>query len=159
MTVPPLRAESRPGEVGVSFWLWISAVVLGALGFVVSSLQVREIRDQAIQQMLSQRPEMDPATFERIMTIVIGVFFLIRLLFLVLETVFAFLMRGGRDWARIVLTVFGAMTIAGELISLPSTRGLELVLGLIQLALVIGAIVYMYLPAANTWFQPRPAGF
>src|SRR5262245_59066073 len=125
MAVPPLRAESRPGEVAVSFWLWISAVVLGVLGFVVSYPHVQELRDQTIRQMLSQRPEMDPATFERVMTIVIGVLFLIRLLFLVLETVFAFLMRGGRDWARIVLTVFGAMTIAGELFSLSSIRGLE----------------------------------
>jgi hypothetical protein len=101
MTMPHRRAENRPQEVEISFWLWISAIALGVLGSVLSYRQIQEAQDQAIRQVLAERPGADPATVERYMTVGISAGIVIGLLFLILETVFVFLMRGGRNWARI----------------------------------------------------------
>lgn len=148
----PLRAP-RPQEVEISFWLWIATFVLGVVGAVAAYSQINQIRADAINQVLAQNPAADQSTIESAMTngLVVGV--VLALLVMVAEVVFVFLMRGGRNWARIVLAVLGGLGVVFGLIVLATGAGS--VIGLLQLLLLIGAIVTMFLPAANAWFQPQ----
>lgn len=62
-----------------------------------------------------------------------------------------------RNWARITLTVLGGLSILISLFGLGSLSGLTLVTTVVSLLLLIGAVVLMYLKAANPWFQqPKP---
>src|SRR5262245_1798846 len=98
MTAPRPGAESRPKEVEASFWLWIVTLGLGLLG---SLLSYQQVKAELSRQARATNPAIDSSTIESATTagIVLG------LLFIVVEIVFVFLMRGGRNWARIVMAV------------------------------------------------------
>ena len=69
---------------------------------------------------------------------------------IVLYVIFDLLMRAGRNWARIVLTVVSALSIISSFTgSLGAARGTVSWVGLI---LSILAIVLMYLPVSNAYF-------
>jgi len=83
------------------------------------------------------------------------------LIFMAVYLLFAFKMRAGRNWARIVLTVFGALTILSAFT--PTSRTVTVNsqtyeatqgawAGWLSAALVVAAIVLMYLSASNKFF-------
>ncbi len=159
MTMPRPQAETRPKEVEISFWLWIGTLVLSVVGTLITYPQIDQIRADVIEQALAQDPTLDRSLIESFMTGAFVVAAVIGLLFFVAELVFVFLMRGGRNWARIVLAVLGGLFVLFGLIGLAVSPGAGSVTGLLQLLLLIGAIVTMFLPAANAWFRPRQPGF
>ena len=59
---------------------------------------------------------------------------------------FAFKARAGRNWARITLTVLGALVLLYHLF------GFSL-LGLVIVLVVAAAVVTMYLPASKAYFD------
>lgn len=152
----PLR-ETPPKEVEISFWLWIATLVLAVIGAVTAYSQINQIRANAIDQALTQNPAADRSVIERTLTIGLDVAVVVGLLFVIAKFIFVFFMRGGRNWARIVLAVLGGLAVLFGLIGLAIGGGS--VTGLLQLLLLIGAIVTMFLPPANAWFQPRRPGF
>ncbi|MGH3825889.1 MAG: hypothetical protein ACRDQX_01745 [Pseudonocardiaceae bacterium] len=145
----PLRAP-RPQEVEISFWLWIATFVLGVVGLITNYSQIRA---EAINQVLAQTPAADQSTIESATTTALVIGVVLGLLFAVAEIVFVFLMRGGRNWARIVLAVFGGLGVLFGLLGLAVNPGAGSATGLLQLLLLIGALVTMFLPAANAWFR------
>ncbi|MDQ4020104.1 MAG: hypothetical protein M3257_00350 [Actinomycetota bacterium] len=157
MTTPRPQAETRPKEVEISFWLWISTIVLGLLGSVPILFQFDQLRAQAINQALADDPALDRSTIESVTTGALVAGAVIGLLLVVAQVIFVFLMRGGRNWARIVLAVLGGLVVLFGLIGFAGTTGAMGAGSLLQLLLLIGAIVTMFLPAANAWFRPRPA--
>ncbi|HEY6424142.1 MAG TPA: hypothetical protein VIY28_13020 [Pseudonocardiaceae bacterium] len=155
----PLRGP-RPKEVEISFWLWIGTFVLGLVGGALQYPRFDQIRTETINRALAQNPTLDRSSFESIFTGALVVGAVIGLTFFVAEVVFVFLMRGGRNWARIVMAVLGGLSVLFGLIGLAGgTAGTSVVTGLLQLLLLIGAIVTMFLPPANAWFSPRQPGF
>jgi len=86
-------------------------------------------------------------------------------IFAALYLFFAFMMYGGRNWARIVLTVLGALTV---LTAVTPTTGSVTVNGTTYTAtnyginwisgiLAVVAIVLMYLPQSNIYFKAAKA--
>ncbi|MDQ4021925.1 MAG: hypothetical protein M3257_09970 [Actinomycetota bacterium] len=157
MTTPRPQAETPPKEVEISFWLWISTIVLGLVGSVPIFFQFDQLRAQAINQALANDPTLDRSTIESVTTGALVAGAVIGLLLVVAQLLFVFLMRGGRNWARIVLAVLGGLVVLFGLIGFAGTTGAMGAGSLLQLLLLIGAIVTMFLPAANAWFQPRRA--
>jgi hypothetical protein len=150
---------TRPKEVEISFWLWIVTLVLGVVGALITFMQINQIRADVINQTLARNPAADRSVIERALTIGLDVGVVVGLLFVIAEFIFVFLMRVGRNWARIVLAVLGGLGVLGLLIGLPGATGVRLIAGSLQLLLLIGAIVTMFRPAANAWFRPRSPGF
>lgn len=68
---------------------------------------------------------------------------------------FGLKMLAGRNWARIVLTVFAALGVLGTLTSLGSATAITLVLSLIGAALNAGMIVCLFRSPSAPWFAPR----
>ncbi|MBV9729768.1 MAG: hypothetical protein JO309_10285 [Pseudonocardiales bacterium] len=149
----PLRG-SRPKEVEISFWLWIATFVLGVVGSIIAYNQVRA---ETIDRALAQNPAVDQSTVESVTTAAFVIGIVVGLLVVAAELVFMFLMRGGRNWARIVLAVLGGVGVLFGLMGLAIGMGSGI--GVLQLLLLIGAIVTMFLPASNAWFQPRRPEF
>lgn len=153
MTTPRPQAETRPKEVEISFWLWITNLVLGLLGLVLLYTQRDQIRAEMINNLLAQDPTADRSVVESVAAaaLVVGVVFV--LLFVAAGLIFVFLMRGGRNWARIALAVLGGLLVLVSLTGLAGATGASAVTGLPQFLLLIGAIVTMFMPAANAWFR------
>lgn len=153
--VPELAARApRPRAVEISFWLWIVNLTLGAIGSVVALAQIDRVRTEAINKAIAENPTMDRSTISSVATgvligsVAVGLFFIAVGLLLVL------LMRGGRNWARIVLAVLGALSVLFGLIGLANNTGPMLAAAVVQLLLVVGAIATMFMPAATAWFCP-----
>ncbi|HKR49508.1 MAG TPA: hypothetical protein VJT72_08000 [Pseudonocardiaceae bacterium] len=146
----PLRG-ARPKEVEISFWLWISTGVFGVIGVIGMYVQRDQLRTELINSLLAQDSTADRSTVESLATAGSVAAIVIGLLFVAAQVLSAFLMRGGRNWARIVLAVLGGLVVLFGLLSLTAGS----VGGLLQLVILIGAIVTMFLPAANAWFRPH----
>ncbi len=141
--------------VEISFWLWIATVVLGVLGLVVMYIQIDLLRAELVNSLLAQDPTADRSTVERFATVGSVVAVVIGLVLVGVQLLLVFLMRSGRNWARIVLAVLGGLGVLFGLIGLAASS----VSGLLQLMVLVGAIVTMFLPTANAWFGPRRPEF
>lgn len=138
----PVAVE--PKEVRLSFWLWITGAVL----LVLSSVLVLTQRDEAVEaarraagtQGLSEEQFQAAVTASLVFIVVIG------LVLGGLMTFFAVKARAGRGWARVSLTVLGAVVFLYNLL------GFSL-LGLIIVVVVGAAVVTLYLPASKAYFD------
>ncbi|MGH3874575.1 MAG: hypothetical protein ACRDSR_24255 [Pseudonocardiaceae bacterium] len=153
----PLRG-TRPKEVDTSFWLWLTTVALGFIGVLGSYPQLERLQREAAERALAEDPTLDRSSMESVMAAVPVVVVVIVLLFVLAELVVVFLMRGGRNWARIVLAVLGGLGVLFGLIGL-TAGGLASIGSLLQLLILGGAIVTMFLPPANAWFRPQRPEF
>lgn len=157
---PGAGTGPRPKEVDLSFWLWVTSFVLGIVGLIVFLGEFDTIRDTAVEearrQVQREGSPLDEAQLESITSAVLIGGVVIGLLISAVELLFALFMRKGRNWARILLTVFGGIGVVSGLYSLTTESGVQLALTVLSLPVVIGAIVTMYLPAANPWFRARP---
>ncbi|HEX6402565.1 MAG TPA: hypothetical protein VF003_05305 [Pseudonocardiaceae bacterium] len=140
----------RPNSVDISFWLWITYLTIGAINTVVGFVQRDRNRADAINAVVAQYPGMDRSMIDSLATVVVVGVVVLGLLFVAACVSCALLMRGGRNWARVVLTVVGSLSVL-FLIG-PVVTPLQ---ALFQLLLVVGAIVMMFQRPANDWFRPR----
>ena len=143
----------RPKSVEISFWLWVTYLTIGAINSVVGFIQRDRNRADAIDAVIAQYPAMDRAMIESIATVVVVGVAVVGLVIVAVGLGTAHLMRGGRNWARIVLTVLGCLSVL-VLIG-PVVTPLQ---ALFQLLLLIAAIVMMFQRPANEWFRPRRTG-
>lgn len=81
--------------------------------------------------------------------------FMVAVLLDVAMVAFAFAMREGRNWARIVLAVLGGLRLLMLLFLLiAGASGLFVLVWL----LVAAATATMFVAGANAWFRPRQPG-
>lgn len=137
-------SSARPTTVTVAFWLWIASTVIGLIGAIVI---VAFAGDSAAIRDL-QGGERDAANAALIGLAVI--FIIVALL----RALFAWYMLKGRNWARIVLTVLGAINI----VAVAAQAGSIGVLEWIGVVLIAVAIVLQFLPSSNAYFaQSHPS--
>ena len=136
---------AEPREVRTSFWLWIAGAVLLAL----SSLLVLTQQDAAVEAARNSpggtqglTEEQFQAAVKATLVLVTGVGVVLGLLM----AFFAFRLRAGRTWARVALTILGAVVFVYHLI------GFSLV-GLLIVLVVGAAIVTLYLPNSKAYFD------
>lgn len=157
-------AVEKPQEVETAFRLWIGSVIVGLIGAVLTFLQLPALIDVAIQSTPAT-PGLSEENLRLGIQVGIIVGAVVGLAFVALYLLFTFKMRAGRNWARIVLTILGGLSIIFTLFSL-GTIGQQFasgalgavtgVLTILQLLLEIAAIYFMFRPAANQYFQqPR----
>ncbi|SHK13355.1 hypothetical protein SAMN05443637_1032 [Pseudonocardia thermophila] len=155
----------RPADVETSFKLWIASVIVGLISSVIAFIQMPAMIDAAIaaQPLPTGLSESD-LRFGIQIGIVVGI--VVGLIFLALYLLFVFKMRAGRNWARIVLTVLGALSVLFTLISFGSViqqfsagalGAVSAILTIGQLLLIIAAIVFMWRPAAAAYFSQSRA--
>ncbi|MFI9813126.1 hypothetical protein [Saccharothrix variisporea] len=149
-----------PRWIDVSRWLWIGSAVVGLGRFLVQladrEMLISELRKQ--QPALSQ-DELDAAASG-------GVVFGLLLggLLVLVYALLANRMAQGRNWARVVLTVFGAAGVFLGVVRLIAVgsgmaaafglviRPADLVFGAITMVLDCAALVLMYLPSVSSHF-------
>ncbi|WP_189060428.1 hypothetical protein [Longimycelium tulufanense] len=142
LSEPDTQTLEPPTEVKISFWLWIAGAVLSLLAPVLLFASRDELLTEARR---TQGGELSQAELETIVNATIGFVAVFFLIFAGLFVLFAFKMKAGRNWARITLTVLTAIIML-------FTLGSSLT-GLIPVLVSIVAIVLMFLPKANAYFQ------
>jgi hypothetical protein len=140
----------RPNSVDISFWLWITYLTIGAINTAVGFVQRDRNRADAINAVVAQYPGMERSMIDSLATVVVVGVVVLGLLFVAGGVSSAVLMRGGHNWARVVLTVVGSLSVL-FLIG-PVVTPLQ---ALFQLLLVVGGIAMMFQRSANDWFRPR----
>ncbi|MFC7341593.1 hypothetical protein [Saccharopolyspora griseoalba] len=154
-------AVARPSSVDNSFWAGVASPVIGliaaalelfgAFGPSGDEAFMAQMREQMAGQPGGQAftPEQMEAVY-RIGMVVAAVFLLV---LAGLWIMFLLFMRGGRNWARVVITVVGAIWL---LFTLPQVFGPVVVLDLLavlQLAAIAATIAFAYLTPSNQYFQ------
>ncbi|ONI73215.1 hypothetical protein ALI144C_45640 [Actinosynnema sp. ALI-1.44] len=128
-----------PKEVNIAFAVWVFSAVASAIVQAVRDADVfvdQFMRQYANQPAAQQLPQGTVKTMFYIALVVVGLLMLF----------FAWKMRSGRNWARILLT---ALAVFG----LVATVGLTDWLTLASVVVTATGLVYMYMPASNAYFR------
>ncbi|MTD14502.1 hypothetical protein GIS00_11145 [Nakamurella sp. YIM 132087] len=147
----PGPKPSAPGTVTAAFALYVLAALVSLVGvfLVFTDAGTRQIRDALRDTNTGNMSLDDLVRVTRTITVAVVVVFLALYLF------FAFMMRAGRNWARIVLTVLSALSIASSFAgSVAATRSWAT---WVTLVFSILAIVLMYLAQSNQYFADSKA--
>lgn len=147
-------APARPKSVETAFMLWVINSALSLLGLVVTLLFDRDaLRAAARTSLEGSGTSFTEAQLDQAVNASLIFTGVVAVLFFALYLLFAFKMRAGRNWARIVLTVLGGLSIVLNLVSLGTTSGISMVLTLASLALVGGAVFLMFQRDSNEYFN------
>jgi hypothetical protein len=136
-----------PQLVNISFWLLIASAVI----FVISLLTgLTQLDDPMFRETFEDQMAAGGAsgvTYEDIKGVIAGTLVVFAILGAGLYLLVAFFVRKGKNWARILGTVFAALSIFGLF-------G-PLTIGTLGTLLGIAAIVLLYLPAAAPYFRKQ----
>jgi hypothetical protein len=135
-----------PQLVNISFWLLIASAAI----FVISMLTgLTQLDEPVFRQTFEQQVEGTGAgvTYEDMKGVIAGTLVVFAIIGAGLYLLVAFFIRKGKNWARILGTVFAALSIFG-LFGVPSLGTLGTLLG-------IAAIVLLYLPASAPYFRKQ----
>ncbi|WP_309118003.1 hypothetical protein [Saccharothrix sp.] len=133
-----------PNEVRIAFWIWVA----GAALFLLSAVYTLTQRDQFVEAV-RQTPEaqgLSPEAFDAAVTASWMLAVVASAVLGGLFVLFAYQVRAGKGWARVVLAVLTAAVLLFVLFG-PSLLGL-----LIALMSVV-AVVMLYMPNAKEYFD------
>ncbi|MCT9869062.1 hypothetical protein [Paenarthrobacter aurescens] len=142
-----------PPMVNYAFWMIVAAGVLSAISSLLLATTGADAFINAMNQQASQQGTDLPEGSMEGMRGVIGISAVIgAVVALGLYALVAFPVRKGKNWARILGTVFAAISVLGltGLFQFGATYG---ILQLIVILLGVAAIVMLYLPASAPYFR------
>lgn len=151
--------------VTAAFWVWIASAVVSMIGLIVTLTS--PIWGQAIAAGARQSgTDLQGINVQGLVNGLKIFIVVIALIFIAVYLLFAIKMYGGRNWARIVLTVFGALTLLSaftptsrtvtvnsEVYNVNSGQWASVLTGILALA----GIVLMFLAASNKFFADSKA--
>jgi len=168
--MPPAAAGPEEGpvprEVRHAVTLWVASIIVGLVGGTVSFVLANPLAAGRQRMQATTTSGLSPAQLDTIRNVSLVVGAVFGVLFLALEVFFVLKMRAGRNWARIVLTVWFGLGVASTLLGFvvqfafhatPSTLPITLVVGVLTVVLLGAAVRLMYRPAANAYFTPPQA--
>jgi hypothetical protein len=144
--MPPISPAEQPKkppvprEVNAAFAIWVLDVVLS---LVLQLLDLNAFVDAYVKQVAGT-PQAEVLTAGTVKGIYIVAIVLVSLLMLL----FAWKMRAGRNWARIVLGVLAVVNLMFQ----ASTVGLSSWLGIVGALIIASALVFMFVPQSNAYF-------
>ena len=146
---------ATPGSVWIAWLIYLLAAVVGVVGAVL--VFNSDVYKDALNDAIANSDTVTQSTINSIKTIAIA----IGIIFAALFVFFDFMMRAGRNWSRIVLTVLSALSIISAFSTSRSvtvgdhtynSSGTSIV-SIISGVIAVIAIVLMFLPASNLYFK------
>jgi hypothetical protein len=156
-------APAPPRLVNLSRWLWIGSAALSA---VRTGIQLTD-RTELINQIKQTSPGLSQDDLDAAASGSVLFMLFVSLLVLAGYSLLANRMAGGRNWARIVLTVVGGLGLAIGAIGMAgvasglatalglSVRPLDVSLSAVGLLVDAAALTLMWLPASTPHFAAR----
>jgi hypothetical protein len=142
-------AKGVPQLVNISFWLLIAAAALFVVTLLVGIGMLDDpiMRDAFEDAMRSSGATGTEFNFEDFRSVFAGTLVVVAILGAGMYLLVAFFIRKGKNWARILGTVFAALSIT-SLFQVPNLGTLGTVAG-------IAAIVLLYLPSTAPYFRKQ----
>ena len=140
-----------PQLVNISFWLLIGSAAIFVITMLmgISMLDDPIIRDAFEDAMRSSGATGTEFNFEDFRSVLAGTLVVLAILGAGMYLLVAFFVRKGKNWARILGTVFAALSVT-SLFQVPNIGTLGTLAG-------IAAIVLLYLPSTAPYFRkPQP---
>jgi K+-sensing histidine kinase KdpD len=128
-----------------AFWLYLVAALFSLIGLIVSAATAGGSRDSIKDQLAKQGQTVSDSTVDALITGTVVVAVVIGILYLAAFVLFAFFMRRGAGWARIVLTILTVISLA----SITSGYGL----GAVRVIAAVIATILIFLAPANEYFR------
>jgi len=132
-----------PKEIVASFWCYLGGALVGLLSGLLFIGQKQALLDTLRNQNTTNLSDADLQAAANIAVVLVVV---IAVILAGLYALFAFKLKAGRNWARIVLTIVAAL----NLLSLVSGRGGSAVGYVGELAVIAGAVL-SYLPNSSAY--------
>jgi hypothetical protein len=153
---PSPVSSNRPPQVELAFWLIVGAGILSFISALIFAFTGGDTFIQLMQEQAQiQGQDLPPGTLEGMQGVLMVSSIVGGLISLGLYALVAFPVRKGKNWARILGTVFAALSLFGLL---GGSFSLGPVYGSLQIVVIlmgIVAIVLLYLPANSPYFQKQ----
>ena len=152
----------RPNTVSLAFWCWILTTVAALVGLIFTLTS--PVWDDAINAGIRQSGSNVSFDVNSLVATIKVTSVVVFLIFAGVFLLFAFKMYAGRNWARIVLTVFGGLSVVSAV--MPNTSSVNVNgqtfqpnsgPGWVTVVLAVVGIVLMYLPLSNKYFADSKA--
>lgn len=155
----PPAAPEPPKSILTAVKLMFVGAGLQALTILFGLLGAGQLRDQ----LAEQQPELTSDELDAAVAVGVGGVVIIGLMAVGLWIWMALANRRGRNWARIVATILGALNIAFTLFGLSQATGLGVIIQVITIALAAAIIFLLYRPESSAYYnavstQPRLYG-
>ncbi|WP_037368281.1 hypothetical protein [Amycolatopsis orientalis] len=147
----PAETPPRPAAITGAFWAFVAATLVGLVGAVFLFFARDALTDAMRRANGQNAARLTDAQIDQAVTIGIAVGAVIAVAIALLRLLFAFKLRAGRNWARIVLTVLTAL----QVVSLLAGQGT--VIGYVSTALAVLGVVLSFLPEANQYVAAAKA--
>jgi len=145
---PVERPTSIPTTVNTAFWLYIASALLSVISGIITISLVGGDHADIVRKLQSSGADLHGQNIDTVANAALGVaigFSVLTLIFWAVTFVlFAFLMRRGANWARIVLTVLTALSLFNVLNGFGT--------GTLQVILSIVALILIWLRPSSAWF-------
>lgn len=137
-----------PQMVNISFWLLIAAGVIFVISMLVGIGQLDDpLMRSTFEEAMRSGGAAGEVPYESIKDVIAGTLVTFAIIGAALYALVAIFVRKGKNWARILGTVFAALSIFG-LFQVPNIGTLGTLMG-------IAAIVLLYLPAVAPYFRKQ----
>jgi len=152
----------RPNTVTYAFWCWILTTVASLVSLIITLTS--SVWTDAVNAGVRQSGQSINIDVQSLVNTVKIISVFAFLVFAAVYLLFAFKMRAGRNWARIVLTVFGALTLLSAFT--PTTSSVTVNNQVyssnsgptwVTAVLVLAGIVLMYVGQSNKFFADSKA--
>ena len=155
--MPPPMGEPgplvRPKAVETAFQAVLASAAISALGTVFTVLLDRGMLTGLVTEMMATLPPEQRTNVAGMVSAFQVILAFSIVIFAGLLWLFAYKMRTGRNWARVLLTVYTAFGVYSFLTAMASS-GAELALmwSLAEVAFGVTAVVYMFRPESTKYF-------
>ncbi|MGZ4553801.1 MAG: hypothetical protein ACXVGN_09450 [Mycobacteriaceae bacterium] len=136
--------------------LWIASIVVGLIALLASFSSIGPLVRQELDSQLASNPDLASVDRETIIRIASYAVVAVNLLGVALRVFLVVKLAAGRRWARTILTVLGALSVAGAVLNVRSGTAVDAAVSVLQALLVAAAIVYMFSEGAKAYFSPTP---
>ncbi|WP_434315582.1 hypothetical protein [Leifsonia sp. P73] len=145
---PVAAPTGIPTTVNTAFWLYIASAVLSVIGGIVTIATASGDRAQIIRQIQNSGTNLHGQNIDTLasaaVAVAIGSSIVTLIFWAIVFVLFAFFMRRGANWARIVLTVLTVVSLLNIIPGFP--------FGLIQVIASIVAVILIWLRPSSAWF-------
>lgn len=143
----PVALGEPPRTVNIAFWLYVVGAVLSVVSGIITIATIGSTRDAALEQIRNS-PNANGQNAQALVDGIIAaatIWAIVTLIFwAVVFVLFAYFMRRGANWARIVLTVLTALSLLNVLAGYG--------VGFLQFAATVVALVLIWLRPSSEYF-------
>ncbi|HEX6346441.1 hypothetical protein [Umezawaea sp.] len=168
MTTRPAKAEhpQPPKLVDLARWLWIGSAVLGSVAFLLELTS----SDLLLDELRKAQPDLGQSELDGAMSAAVMFSLLACGVLVLIHATIANRMARGRNWARILITVFGAGGIIIGLMRLlvvvsglasafeQTVSPVNLAFSLVTMAMDAAVLVLVFQPSVAGHFRSAPVG-